>query len=194
MPHIHTEPNQHDMTISAYILLLDDNVWKCLVHFHRKIEVLMQIGGHIELTETPWQAMAHELKEESGYSLAELMVLQHTADRVVEAGNIQHPTPFMVNTHNAGNDHYHSDSCYGFVAKERPKGVVSNGESIDLRWLTIDQLSGLVSKGEALEDVRNIYRFLLEHLGTYARVPAIGFSLEKPKRASLTYKTGAPGA
>ncbi len=32
----------------------------------------MQVGGHIELDETPWQAVEHELREESGYTLAEL--------------------------------------------------------------------------------------------------------------------------
>jgi 8-oxo-dGTP pyrophosphatase MutT (NUDIX family) len=105
MPHIHTRQNQHDMTISAYIVWWDSNDWRCLVHFHKKVEVLMQIGGHIELDETPWQTVAHELKEESGYNLEDLDVLQYTSDSLKEAGNITHPTPLLVNTHNVGNDH-----------------------------------------------------------------------------------------
>lgn len=75
MPHIHTQPNQHDMTVSAYIVRKENDEWKYLVHFHKKIEVLMQIGGHIELDETPWQTVAHELEEESGYTPYELTVV-----------------------------------------------------------------------------------------------------------------------
>ena len=67
MPHIHTAPNQHDMTVSAYIILRDGEDLKCLVHLHKKVGKLMQIGGHIELDETPWQSVVHELFEESGY-------------------------------------------------------------------------------------------------------------------------------
>ena len=69
MPHIHTEPDQHDMTVSAYIVRTDSAEPLCLVHMHRKIGKLAQIGGHIELNETPWQSIAHELEEESGYTL-----------------------------------------------------------------------------------------------------------------------------
>lgn len=99
----------------------------------------MQVGGHIELDETPWQAINHELAEESGYSLDELEVLQYTAGRVVEAANVQHPTPFLVNTHTVGNKHFHSDLCYGFVAMGLPIHKVATNESLDLRWLTREE-------------------------------------------------------
>lgn len=111
MPHIHTEPDQHDMTVSAYIIRRENDDWKCLVHFHRKIEKLMQIGGHIELNETPWQSVAHEIEEESGYEIKQLQVLQPTTRRVTEVSNLSHPVPFSMNTHNVGDDHYHSDMC-----------------------------------------------------------------------------------
>lgn len=129
MPHIHAQPNQHDMTVSAYIVRQIDNVWHCMVHYHKKIDVYMQIGGHIELDETPWQAMAHELEEESGFTLDELSVLQPTIGRVRDVDNINHPVPFTMNTHNVGNDHYHSDLCYGFVAENLPENQTAEGES-----------------------------------------------------------------
>jgi len=193
MPHIHTNPNQHDMTVSAYILLREDDEWKCLVHFHRKIEKLMQIGGHIELDETPWQAIAHELEEESGFSLDELQVLQPTADQVKESGNVTHPVPFSMNTHNVGNEHYHSDLCYGFIAKHRPRREAANGESQDLRWLTLDELAQAARDGEALLDVTHIYEFLVNQLDLYKVVPAISYSLKKPESVGVVYKSGAPG-
>lgn len=193
MAHIHVQPDQHDITVSAWILLCGNDQWKCLVHFHKKMEKLMQIGGHIELNETPWQSIAHELAEESGYDLSELEVLQHTADRPVAKDYINHPTPFMMNTHNVGNEHFHSDVSYGFVAYAKPTGHVAKGESADLRWLSIDEIRALADSGEALPDAAHIYRFLLEHVDTYVRVPADSYSLEKPQKPAATYKYGAPG-
>ena len=193
MPHIHTQPNQHDMTISAYIVRLENDQWKCLVHFHKKIEVLMQIGGHIELDETPWQTVTHELEEESGYSLGELQVLQYIADRLREKGNVTHPTPLLVNTHNVGNEHYHSDLCYGFIAPASPTRSVSADESIDLRWLRLSELQDGAKDGTVLEDVLYIYEFLLGHLDTMKLVPASDYSLEKPLSIGMMYKRGKPG-
>jgi 8-oxo-dGTP diphosphatase len=181
------------MTISAYIVLCEDDEWKCLVHFHKKIDKLMQVGGHIELDETPWQTVANELAEETGYELGELEVLQYTADKVADAGNLNHPTPFCMNTHNVGNDHYHSDLCYGFVAAHRPRSSTAAGESDDLRWLTLAELRELSASGDALTDCMEIYAFLLDHIDSYVRVPAADFLLEKPAHHGITYKRGAPG-
>ncbi len=193
MAHIHTEPNQHDMTISAYIVRKENDEWKCLVHFHKKVEILMQIGGHIELDETPWQTVAHELAEESGYSLGELRVAQYTADRLKEAGNITHPTPFTMNTHNVGNDHYHSDLCYGFIADELPKNSIAEDESADLRWLTFEELKDGAERGTVLKDVVNIYDFLLQHLEKMVLVNASDYSIDKPLPHGIFYKSGTPG-
>lgn len=192
VPHIHTQPNQHDVTISAYVLLQLDGEWKCLVHLHRKMGKLMQVGGHIELDETPWQAVAHELAEETGYTTDEVEVLQPFSETPLEGANIAHPVPFSTNTHNVGDDHYHSDSCYGFIATAPPKQQTAVGESKDLRWLSIDELDELAKTGEALEDVTYIYRYLIEHVDKFVRVRATTFSVEKPGKVSVTYQTGKP--
>ena len=65
MPHIHTKPGQHDHTVSAFIVRLDGKQPRILLHRHKKSGVYMQFGGHIELHENPWQAISHELLEES---------------------------------------------------------------------------------------------------------------------------------
>lgn len=193
MPHIHTEPNQHDMTVSGYIVRTDEAELKCLVHMHRKMGKLMQIGGHIELNETPWQSLAHELQEESGYTLNELKVAQHSADRVVEVASVNHPAPFLVNTHSVGNNHFHSDLCYGLVAESPANSLPAEGESADLRWMTLAEMEQAVKRGEALEDMWRMYEYFVRHLGTYALVAAADFSVDKPTSAIATYKYGAPG-
>lgn len=194
MPHIHTEPNQHDMTVSAYILLREDDTWKCLVHMHKKIGRLMQIGGHIDLNETPWQAMAHELEEESGFRLSELELLQPFGDAVRLWGGLVHPLPFTMNTHGAGNHHYHSDTCYGFIAERRPTHDFASGESDDVRWMSITELQKQAETGEVLEDVATLYAWLIAHLDQLHTVDPASFSLGKPEKQAFTYKTGAPGA
>lgn len=193
MPHIHTQPNQHDMTVSAWIIRKLDNDLMCLVHFHKKIEKFMQIGGHIELDETPWQAMANEIEEESGYTLSQLKIAQHS-DKKIDVGlHLQHPTPFSMNTHNVNDGHYHSDLCYGFFTDSLPKNNPVDGESSDLKWVSLSELKQLSESGEALLDVYLIYKFLLDNFNSYFFVPADYFSLEKPKVPSSTYKYGKPG-
>ena len=193
MPHIHTEPGQHDITVSAYVVRTDQEEPLCLVHMHRKIGKLMQIGGHIELTETPWQTVGHEVPEETGFTLDELKVAQHSDENIEGDANIYHPTPFTLNTHNVGNGHYHTALCYGFTAEGPAKHAVAAGESDDQRWLTLAELRALVQTGDALADVYNVYEFFVRNLGTYALISATEFSLDNPTEIAATYKIGAPG-
>lgn len=181
------------MTVSAYIVRLDQDEPLCLVHMHRKMGKLMQAGGHIELNETPWQSVAHEVSEETGYTLEELKVAQHDGSRAKSLASISHPIPFDMNTHSVGNDHFHSDLCYGFVADGPARSAVASGESADQRWLTLSEMRELVEKGEVLEDMYYIYEKFVRSIGTYALVAAIEFSLDKPTEAIATYKFGAPG-
>ncbi len=193
MPHIHTEPDQHDMTVSAYVLRQENDEWKCLVHMHNKIDMLMQIGGHLELNETPWQAMVHEIEEEAGYTLSDLELLQPTKDAPHITDAVVHPVPFLMNTHDVGNLHYHSDLCFGFIETHEPSGKQAEGESTDLRWHTLAELRQLVADGTALEDTVDIYEALLSRLSVLARVSPELYKLTKPVRGP-TYKRGAAGA
>jgi 8-oxo-dGTP pyrophosphatase MutT (NUDIX family) len=56
MPHIHTGPGEHDHTASAVIIRNESDGPKVLLHLHKKLNRLLQPGGHVELHETPWQA------------------------------------------------------------------------------------------------------------------------------------------
>lgn len=193
MPHIHTEPGQRDITVSAYIVRREGSERKCLVHFHRKIEVLMQIGGHIDLDHTPWQALIEELHEEAGYDISQLDVLQPFAEIPKLEGEVVHPVPFTANTHNVGADHFHSDLCYGFVTDEDPIADVAAGESTDLRWLSIEELRRAMKHGEAATHCLHVYEYLLAHLDGMHAIPAEVFSREKPADGGLVYKRGTPG-
>lgn len=193
MAHIHVEPGQHDITVSAYIVRTDASEPLCLVHMHRKMGKLMQAGGHVELDETPWSAVVHEIAEETGFATRELRVLQQDADRVVLDMAVNHPTPFCLNTHSVGNEHFHTDLCFGFLADGPAERPPADGESTDVRWLTLPRLRDAALRGEALEDVSRIYAHLIGRLDTYAAIAATEFSLDDPTQAAAVYRVGAPG-
>jgi len=161
MAHIHTQPGQHDHTVTAYIVRTDSTEPKILLHMHKKLGRLLTIGGHIELDETPWQAIAHELQEESGYSLNELLVLQPKERLARLSGVVMHPYPVVMNTHNVAPSHDHSDTGYAFVATANPAGQINKGESTDLRWLTRSELEAL-DEADLFLNVKEAYLFVLD--------------------------------
>lgn len=180
MPHIHTEPNQHDLTVTAYIVKRDSSEPKALLHMHRKLNILLPIGGHVELDETPWQAISHELTEESGYSLSQLKVLQPLSRIKKMTKVVQHPYPLSMNTHDIPGGHYHTDIEYGFITSEEPSQPVADGESPDLQWLTRDELNALGSDF-IFDNTREIYKFLFdEALTEWEPVDVSNFLLDYP--------------
>ncbi len=136
--------------------------------------------------------MAHELQEEAGYSLPELQVLQPFQSVPKLGEPVAHPIPFLMNTHNVGNGHFHSDLCYGFIARDFAVGSRADGESADIRWYSLKQLDALKDAGEALSDMVEIYRTLIEYLPELHRLDPTICSLEKPT-TGISYKRGAPG-
>ena len=104
--------------------------------------ILMQPGGHVERAEDPWAAVAHELREESGYDLEQLLLLQ-PAHRIERAEGVAVlPTPLVVDVHPITDDHAHTDIVYAFVATTDPAGAPGEDESQELHWLPVDELDG----------------------------------------------------
>jgi 8-oxo-dGTP diphosphatase len=162
MAHLHTQYGEHDQTASAFIVRTDTERPQLLLHMHKKLGVLLQPGGHVELHENQWQAICHEIEEETGYELTQLQLLQ-PRDRMLGLTDAQlHPAAVCQITHDFGGDssHRHTDTAYAFVTTQDPTGKPSEGESTDLRWLTADDLEQL-SSTEIFEDVREIGRFVL---------------------------------
>lgn len=158
MPHIHTEPGQHDPTVSAYIVRVDTDEPRLLLHMHKKLKKLMQPGGHVELRETPWQAILHELTEETGYQPAQLQVLQPENSIKVLTNAVVHPVPVCQITHlfaASEYEHYHTDTSYAMLAQEGPSGDVGAGESQDIRFLSLNEISNL-SDNDIYPNVKQI--------------------------------------
>lgn len=178
MPHIHTEPGEHDHTVSAFIVRIEDATPKILLHHHKLLGVLLQPGGHVELNETPWQALTHEIEEETGYDINELDILQPPL-RIDGGGDaVIHPTPLVYSTHRFSDkgNHFHTDASYGFVAHALPTKAPAEGESSSLQWLSLEEMNQL-SSNEIIENVRHIARFVLtKALEQSERIPASRFN------------------
>jgi len=165
MAHIHTNPGEYDLTASAFVVRDDLAEPKLLLHMHKKLHVLLQPGGHVELSEDPWRAIEHELREESGYIFDELEVLQPKG-RLRSLSNVNlHPAPVVVNTHNfdVEGTHRHTDMSFAFLAHGEPSLPPEDGESIEIRWLSSKELTEL-DPAEIFENVREIGKYVLDYV------------------------------
>jgi 8-oxo-dGTP pyrophosphatase MutT (NUDIX family) len=146
---------------------------------HKKQGMLLPVGGHIELDETPWQAAAHELEEEAGYTLSELSILQPKIRIKNLSRALLHPQPVVMNTHLIANDHWHSATEYAFVTDHAPSGRVANNESSDLRWISQEDLA-LLNDDDIYPNTREVYNYILnELLSAWIPVPTSDFGLVK---------------
>lgn len=159
MGHLHNEPGQHDYTVAAYIVRLDNGEPEVLLHRHKRMQKLLPIGGHIELDETPWQAVAREIKEESGYVLEQAEVLQPKQRIEFLSDIVVHPQPVAVTDQDVSSEHFHTDLAYAFVIYGEPRAEMGEGESTDLRWLTKSELEKL-TVSEIFPNTREIYNFI----------------------------------
>jgi len=165
MPHLHTKPGQHDQTASAFVIRTDGAAWRLVLHWHKKLNVWLQFGGHVELDETPWQAITHELLEESGYQLSQLKLLQPKV-RIKSLRSVEmHPIAAYEFTHLFTGDmtvpHYHTDRGYGFFTDEEPAQAPADGESTKIRLFTLAELRALPAD-DIPGNVLDIGEFLLQ--------------------------------
>ena len=159
MPHIHTEPGQHDLTTTAFIIRIIDEEPYGLLHRHRKLGLLLPVGGHVELDETPWAAVLHEIVEESGYDPEQLKVLQ-PSDRIRRMDGVKmHPVPLFLQTHQfkQGESHSHVDIGFLFLTEQAPADTPHEGETEELMWLSNAEIQR--RKDEMPADIAQIYDF-----------------------------------
>lgn len=172
MAHIHTQPGHHDFTASAFVIRTDGEQPKVMLHWHKKLHSWMQFGGHIELHETPWAALRHELLEESGYDFDQLQLLQ-PPHSLVDLGDesVAHPQPFLLATHPFGTqlDHFHTDISFVFTTAQKPRHHIGPDESTQIRLFSLQDVRELPDE-QMVHNVRTAALYAFELLAVWRHV------------------------
>lgn len=161
MGHLHNGDGEYDFTVGAYIAREIDGNFEVLLHMHRKLGKLLPLGGHVELNESPWSAVARELAEEAGYVLSDLYVLQ-PKDSIKALTNVTvQPQPLVIASYDYSKSHNHTDMAFVFIEKNPPSNSPNHDESLDFRWLNSQELDEMTAV-DLFPNTKEIYIHILE--------------------------------
>ena len=93
-----------------------------LLHRHKRLDLWLQPGGHLEPGETPWAAARRESEEETGLRFARW--------------SSSPPELAHLDVHAGGRGHTHLDLRYILYVEGDPTPRPPAGESQDVRWFT----------------------------------------------------------
>lgn len=138
MPHIHTKDGEFDFTVAGYLVHED----KTLLIKHKKLPLWTPPSGHIELHQSPIEALFMEIKEEAGIDQSQLELIEtHTRPSRFNTSDtaVSMPLPFDLEHHPVDATHRHINLSY--VLKSKTNHVEPGpGESNTFKWLTVDEL------------------------------------------------------
>lgn len=162
MGHIHSN-SEYDFTVSAVIVHKN----KVLMLLHHKLKLWLSPAGHVELNETPIEALYRKTQEETGLTKDQLTLIapfENNLSLERDDLNRTEPMPFDIDIHPVGDEgHRHIDLAYIFISNT-DKVVEEKGGAEELRWFSLEELAGLspmpkimYSRAEyALEKVKEI--------------------------------------
>lgn len=138
-----------DLVVAGYII--HDN--KVLLIHHKKLDLWLPVGGHIDPNETPDDALKREIKEEVGLNVdihgqADMPITGKTKRNLAQ--------PFHVNVHDVG-DHDHC--CFYYVCTpENPEQLRINNELKNFQWVSKEELN----QDHIPEDIQHLARKAFE--------------------------------
>lgn len=138
MPHIHTNNGEFDLTVSGY-LVHDD---KTLLIKHKKLPIWTPPSGHVELNQSPIEALYMEIREEAGIHSSDLELIEthHRPENFTPSKDaVSMPLPFDLEHHPVSDTHRHINLSYAL--KSHTNNVEPGpGESNTFKWFTVDEL------------------------------------------------------
>lgn len=121
---------------------------KALLHLHKKLDIWIPVGGHIDRDELPEEAALREVKEESG-----LDVELYNPDQQIEMNDVEQLIrPAHILLEDINKYHQHIDFIYYARASAFEINSQEN-ETNNLRWFTVDEIQ---RKDDLLENVRKL--------------------------------------
>jgi ADP-ribose pyrophosphatase YjhB (NUDIX family) len=138
MPHIHTGTGELDFTVCGYIVHDD----KTLLIKHKYLPIWTPPSGHIEVDQTPIEALFNEIQEEAGIADESLVLIpthSYKQNFVRSPEAVELPLPFDFEVHPVIDGHRHINVSY--VLKSNTNRVKpGEGESNTFKWFTVDEL------------------------------------------------------
>src|SRR3989344_916117 len=129
MAHIH---DLIDFTVDVFIV----HDKKVLLIFHKKHNMWLQIGGHIELNEDSDEALFREVKEECGLDIE---IIGEREPKFEMKGTKFLYAPIFMNIHDINETHKHIGLIY-FAKAKSDKFTLSKREHTDIRWFSKEDL------------------------------------------------------
>lgn len=142
MAHIH---ELIDFTVGMYIVYEG----KVLFIHHKKQNMWLPIGGHIELDEDPEQALFREIEEETGLTKNDIEILSEKPNFASPAQKYLY-TPNLLDIHTINDIHKHIGLLYFIRAKTNEVRLEADAHN-DIRWLSKEALHD--SKYQIRDDI-----------------------------------------
>lgn len=128
MAHIH---DLIDFTVAGYVVFNK----KVLLILHKKLNLWLPPGGHIELYEDPEEALIREIKEECGLDVT---ICGEKPERMSERTKPLH-VPAFLDIHNIDDHHRHIGMQY--VCESTTDQIVMNEDELtDIKWFTLEEV------------------------------------------------------
>ena len=120
-----------DLTVAGYII----HNGKVLLIHHKKLNLWLPVGGHIDKDETPDDALLREIKEEVGLDVE---IIGKSPVPLIGNAKKNLSLPFHTNLHSVGDhDHY----CLFFICRPLNQNVELKLDEINsAEWFTKEEL------------------------------------------------------
>jgi len=127
--------------LTASAIIVDLTSHKTLLHFHKRLNRWLQVGGHADYETDFSQVALREAQEETG--LPDLTF--YPSDKPVV------PIDYDAHIFPQRNDipeHYHLDFRYLLTTRQPDALSPEDGESVEFKWLTFDEAFSLINKDD----------------------------------------------
>jgi 8-oxo-dGTP pyrophosphatase MutT (NUDIX family) len=109
---------------------------KVLVHYHKKFNLWLPVGGHIEPNELPTTCAIREAKEETGLDIT---LISSKKQNQMPSGGEDLLMPEHIHLHNITPTHKHINLVY-IAISDSDKLNPQDGESNEFKWLSLKEI------------------------------------------------------
>ncbi len=144
-----------DFTVCIYIVHAN----KILLHKHKKLDIWLPPGGHIELDEDPDEAAIREAKEETGLDI-ELIGTSTNYMTPFESRDLIPPR--FLTRHYYDSSHTHEHVNLAFFARSHGSEARHELKGGEIKWFAVEELAD--PKYDIVLDVQAHARIALQEL------------------------------